>query len=57
MRSRARIGGSAGFGPFRFRLSAPVGRGRVRARAGVRTGRGGWLGVSVPLGGGKRGRT
>lgn len=49
-----RISESVKLGPFRFRLSAPVlGKGRVRASAGLRTGRGGWPGVSGPLGGRK----
>jgi hypothetical protein len=56
MRSRARVSETISFGPFRFRISAPLnGRGRVWGSAGVRTGRRGWLGVSEPLSG-KRGR-
>jgi hypothetical protein len=55
MRSRARLSESITVGPFRFRLSAPLGKGRVWGSASVRTGRRGRLGVSVPLGG-KRGK-
>jgi len=56
MSPRVRVSESFRLGPFRIRLSAPVGKGRVRASAGVRVGRGGWLGVSQPLGGKRRGR-
>jgi len=53
-RSRLRISESVRIGPFRFRVSAPLGKGRAWGSAGVRTGRRGWLGVSAPLGGRKR---
>ena len=51
-----RISESVRIGPFRFRLSAPLGKGRVRVSAGTRIGKRGWAGVSAPLGGRKRGQ-
>jgi hypothetical protein len=53
-RRRTRISTTEYFGPFRFRLSVPLGRGRVWGSAGVRTGRRGWASVSAPLGGKRR---
>lgn len=47
-----RIGGSAGFGPFRLGVS--FGRSGTYARAGVRAGRRGWLYLSEPVGGRRR---
>jgi hypothetical protein len=49
-RSRVRISESISFGPFRFRLSAPLGRGRLWGSVGMRTGRRGWTSVSFPVG-------
>jgi hypothetical protein len=49
-----RISDSIRIGPFRVRVSAPLGKGRVRVSAGTRVGRRGWLGMSETLGGGKR---
>jgi hypothetical protein len=56
MAPRIRVSESLGIGPFRFRVSAPLGKGRVRASAGTRIGRRGWLGVSGPVGGKRRKR-
>jgi len=53
--ARLRVSQSVRLGPFRFRVSAPVGRGRTYVSAGTRDGLG-WLGVSAPLGGRKRRR-
>lgn len=47
--SRARISQSVRLGPFRFRISVPLGRGRTYVSAGTRDGLG-WLGISAPLG-------
>jgi hypothetical protein len=55
-RTRARISESVKVGPFRFRLSEPLGRGRVWGSVGMRTGRRGWLSFGTPLGGGGRQR-
>jgi len=55
MRSRARLSESVAIGPFRFKISAPLGKGRAWGSVSVKTGRRGRLGVSVPLGG-KRGK-
>lgn len=55
MRSRARVSESLIIGPFRFRLSAPLGKGQVWESASVKTGRRSRAGVSAPLGG-KRGK-
>ena len=41
-------------GPFRFRLSEPLGRGRGWGSVGMRAGRRGWLRFSTPLGGARR---
>ncbi len=50
-RNRARIGDSVRVGPFRFRLSEPLGRrGRAWGSVGMRAGRRGWLNFSTPLG-------
>ena len=49
-RSRARISESVRIGPFRFRVSEPLGRGRVWGSVGVRAGRRGWLSLGTPLG-------
>lgn len=51
-RTRARVSESFRVGPFRFRLSEPLGRGRLWGSVGVRTGRRGWLSIGTPLGGG-----
>lgn len=52
---RLRISESVRLGPFRVRLSAPLGgRGRTWVSAGTRTGRRGWASVSAPLGGRRR---
>ena len=50
-RTRARVSESVRVGPFRFRLSEPLGRGRLWGSVGVRTGRRGWLSFGTPLGG------
>lgn len=47
--SRVRISQSVRLGPFRFRVSVPLGRGRTYVSARVRDGIG-WLGVSAPVG-------
>ena len=50
-RNRVRISDSVRVGPFRFRLSEPLGRrGRGWGSVGMRTGRRGWLSFSTPLG-------
>ncbi len=54
-RNSVRISDSVRIGPFRFRLSAPLGRrGRAWGSVGVRAGRG-WLSFGAPLGRGRRG--
>jgi hypothetical protein len=55
-RTRTRVSESVKVGPFRFRLSEPLGRGRAWGSVGVRTGRRGWLSFSTPFGGGGRKR-
>ncbi len=50
-RTRARVSESVRVGPFRFRLSEPLGRGRLWGSIGVRTRRRGWLSFGAPLGG------
>jgi hypothetical protein len=55
-RGRARIGESIWIGPFRFRISFPLGRGRTWVSAGTRTGRGRYTSVSAPVGERRRGR-
>ena len=55
-RSRTRISESFRVGPFRVRLSEPLGRGRVWGSVGVRAGRRGWLSFGTPLGGGRKRR-
>jgi hypothetical protein len=55
-RARARVSESVKVGPFRFRLSEPLGRGRLWGSVGVRTGRRGWLSFGTPLGAGGRRR-
>lgn len=50
-----RISQSIKLGPFRFRLSLPVGRGRPRVSASVPDGIG-RFGVSTPVGRGRRRR-
>jgi hypothetical protein len=55
-RNRVRISDSFRVGPFRFRLSEPLGRrGRAWGSVGVRAGRRGWLSFAAPLGGKRRG--
>jgi hypothetical protein len=49
-RIRPRVSESARIGPFRFRVSEPLGRGRVWGSVGLRAGRRGWLSLSTPLG-------
>jgi hypothetical protein len=49
-----RLSQSVRVGPFRFRVSAPLGRGRTWVSAGTRTGRRSWTSVSAPLGGRRR---
>lgn len=50
-RNRARISDSVRVGPFRFRISEPLGRrGRAWGSVGMRTGRRGWLSFSTSLG-------
>ena len=50
MRSRARVSQSFWIGPFRFRLSIPLGRsGQVYGSVGTKTGPT-WSSMSVPLG-------
>jgi hypothetical protein len=58
-RTRPRISDSVRIGPFRFRVSEPLGRrGRGWGSVGMRAGRRGWLSLSTPLGKAKaRGRT
>jgi hypothetical protein len=51
MRFRTRVSESFRVGPFRVRLSEPLGRGRPWGSVGVRAGRGGWLSFGTPLGG------
>jgi hypothetical protein len=53
-RIRSRVSESAKVGPFRFRLSEPLGRGRAWGSVGMRAGRRGWLRFSTPLGGNSR---
>ena len=54
-RNRARISDSVRVGPFRFRISEPLGRrGRAWGSVGLRTGRRGWLSFSTSLGGKRR---
>jgi hypothetical protein len=55
MAPRLRISQSFGFGPFRFRVSVPLGKGRTWVGASTRDGIG-RLGVSAPVGkrGGRR---
>lgn len=50
-----RVSDSIKIGPFRLRLSVPLGKGRTWAGVSARAGRG-RIGVSEPLGGRKRGR-
>jgi hypothetical protein len=45
----ARVSDSVRTGPFRVRVSVPLGKGRVTVSAGRRTPFG-WLGVQVPVG-------
>ena len=50
-RTRPRISDSVRIGPFRFRVSEPLGRrGRGWGSVGMRAGRRGWLSWSTPLG-------
>lgn len=56
VRFRTRVSQSVRVGPFRFRLSEPLGRGRMWGSVGMRAGRRGWLSFSTPLGGGRRRR-
>jgi hypothetical protein len=54
-RNRARVSDSVRIGPFRFRISEPLGRrGRGWGSVGMRAGRRGWLSFSTPLGGARR---
>lgn len=53
--SRARISQTVRLGPFRFRISVPLGRGRTYGSVSVRDGVG-RLGVSAPLGRRRRSR-
>jgi hypothetical protein len=56
-RTRTRVSESVKVGPFRFRLSEPLGRrGRGWGSVGMRTGRRGWLSFSTPFGGRRRRR-
>jgi hypothetical protein len=52
--ARARVSGSFGIGPFRFKLSA--GKSGMRATEGIRVGRRGYVNVSEPVGGKRRKR-
>jgi len=55
VRFRTRVSESVKVGPFRFRLSEPLGRrGRGWGSVGMRTGRRGWLSFGTPLGGTRR---
>jgi hypothetical protein len=56
MRIRSRLSESVKVGPFRFRVSEPLGRGRAWGSVGMRAGRRGWLRFSTPLGGNSRAR-
>jgi hypothetical protein len=50
-RTRPRISESVRVGPFRFRVSEPLGRrGRGWGSVGTRVGRRGWLSWSIPIG-------
>ena len=56
-RNRARISDSVRIGPFRLRLSEPLGRrGRGWGSIRMRAGRRGWLSFSRPLGGARKRR-
>lgn len=46
--SRLRVSQCIRIGPFRFRVSVPVGKGRTWVSAGTRDGLG-WFGASAPL--------
>ena len=54
VRFRTRMSETVKVGPFRFRLSEPLGRGRMWASLGTRVGRRGWLSFGTPLGGARR---
>jgi hypothetical protein len=53
VRFRPRVSESIRIGPFRFRVSEPLGRGRAWGSVGVRAGRRAWLSLGTPLGGGR----
>jgi hypothetical protein len=50
-----RLSQSVRVGPFRLRLSVPLGRGKTWASIGTRTGAG-WTSVSAPVSRTRRGR-
>lgn len=50
-----RVSQSVRVGPFRLRVSVPLGRGRTWVSAGTGT-RAGWTSAAVPLGGRRRRR-
>jgi hypothetical protein len=54
-RTRTRVSETVKVGPFRFRVSKPLGRRRMWGSAGTRAGRRGRLTFSAPFGG-ARGR-
>ena len=56
VRFRTRMSETVKVGPFRFRLSEPLGRGRTWGSVRVRAGRRGWFSFSTPFGGGGRRR-
>jgi hypothetical protein len=53
-RTRTRVSETVKVGPFRFRLSKPLGRGRMRGSAGARFGRRSRLSFNIPLGKARR---
>ena len=53
-RTRTRVSETVKLGPFRFRLSKPLGRGRMWGSIATRPWRRARLSFSTPLGGGRR---
>ena len=53
--TRSKVSETVKVGPFRFRLSRSLGRGRMWGSAGTRIGRRARLTFSAPLGGARRG--
>ena len=52
--TRTRVSETVKVGPFRFRLSKPLGRGRTWGSVSTRTGRRGRVTFSTPFGGARR---